>query len=36
MAAKKKGPGKGRGPATRPPSPAKRTTIPKQSAAKPP
>jgi hypothetical protein len=36
MAAKKKGPGKGRGPATRPPSPAKRTTIPKQAAAKPP
>jgi len=34
MAAKKKGPGKGRGPATRPASPAKRTTIPKSAAAK--
>ncbi|MEA2684829.1 MAG: hypothetical protein QOE93_24 [Actinomycetota bacterium] len=36
MAAKKKGPGKGRGPATRPPSPAKRTTVPKPGAPKDP
>jgi hypothetical protein len=36
MAAKRKGPGKGRGPATRPASPAKRTTVPKPTAAKGP
>ncbi len=35
MAAKKKGPGKGRGPATRPANPAKRVTIPKPAPPKP-
>lgn len=34
MAAKKKGPGKGRGPSSRPASPAKRTTVPKPPAPK--
>jgi len=36
MAAKKKGPGKGRGPANRPASPAARTTVPKTRPATPP